>query len=117
MQFDKSRKPVYKKENNEKKEFKIEFKMQEFLNADLDKLEGRNSVLEAIKSERSINKILIAKGDREGSIRQIVTLAKEKGIVYQEVDKSILDNMSSTHAHQGVIAYVSIKQYVEVDDI
>ena len=99
------------------KEYQIEFKMQELLESEFDKLEGRNSVLEALKSDRSINKIIVAKGDREGSIKQILALAREKGVVFQEVDRSILDNMSTTHSHQGVIAYVSVKQYVEVEDI
>ncbi|MCX7710309.1 MAG: 23S rRNA (guanosine(2251)-2'-O)-methyltransferase RlmB [Clostridia bacterium] len=91
--------------------------MQDFMNSDLDKLEGRNPVFEALRSGRSINKVLISKGDREGSIRQIVALAREKGIVVQEVEKSVLDNMSSTHAHQGVIAYAAVKEYVEIEDI
>lgn len=117
MQYEKGKKQFVKNEKNDTKEYQIEFKMQELLENDEDKLEGRNSVLEALKSERSINKILVSKGEREGSIKQILALAKEKGIVFQEVDRSILDNMSSTHSHQGVIAYVSAKQYVDVDDI
>ncbi|MCX7748269.1 MAG: 23S rRNA (guanosine(2251)-2'-O)-methyltransferase RlmB [Clostridia bacterium] len=91
--------------------------MQDFLNSDIDKLEGRNPVLEALKAGRTINKILIAKGDREGSIKQIVALAKEKGIIVQEVERVKLNNLSSTHAHQGVIAFVSAKEYVELEDI
>lgn len=83
----------------------------------LDRLEGRNPVLEALKSDRPINKIVVSKGDKEGSIRQLIALAREKGIVVQETDRSNLDKVSITHAHQGVIAYVAIKDYVEVDDI
>ncbi|KNY29237.1 23S rRNA (guanosine(2251)-2'-O)-methyltransferase RlmB [Pseudobacteroides cellulosolvens] len=82
-----------------------------------DILEGRNPVLEALKAGRTINKILIAKGEREGSIRQIAAVAKEMGITIQEVDRRNLDNISLTKSHQGVIAYVSVKEYVEVDDI
>ncbi len=84
---------------------------------DFDKIEGRNPVLEALKSGRSINKLFISKGDKEGSIHQIIALGKEKGVVIQEVDRSRLDSMSTSHAHQGVIAFVSAKDYVEVDDI
>ena len=84
---------------------------------DFDKIEGRNSVLEALKSGRSINKIFISKGDKEGSINQIIALGKEKGVVIQEVDRNRLDIMSTSHAHQGVIAFVAAKDYVEVDDI
>ncbi|MCX8130926.1 MAG: 23S rRNA (guanosine(2251)-2'-O)-methyltransferase RlmB [Clostridia bacterium] len=90
---------------------------REEVNEGLDKLEGRNSVMEALRSERSINKIFVAKGEREGSIKQIIALAKEKGIVLQEVDRVKLDNLSQTHSHQGVIAFVAVKEYVEVDDI
>lgn len=82
-----------------------------------DMLEGRNPVIEALKSGRSINKILLAKGEREGSIIQIIALAKENGVVIQEVERQNLDRLSQTKAHQGVIAYVSAKAYVEVDDI
>lgn len=84
---------------------------------EVDKLEGRNSVLEALKSGRSINRIMVAKGEREGSINQIIALAREKHIILQEVDRVKLDNLTSTFAHQGVIAFVAAKDYVEVDDI
>lgn len=84
---------------------------------DFDKVEGRNPVLEALRSGRSINKIFIAKGDKEGSINQIIALAKEKKVVIQEADRARLDLMSSTHAHQGVIAFTAAKDYVEVEDI
>jgi len=85
--------------------------------SDLDKLEGRNSVLEALKAGRSINKIFIAKGEREGSITQIVALAMHNGIPVQEVDKNKLDHMSVSRAHQGVIALAAAKDYATVEDI
>lgn len=85
--------------------------------ANEDMLEGRNPILEALKANRAINKILVAKGDLEGSIRQIIAIAKEKKIIIQEVDRARLDLISATKAHQGIIAYVAMKDYVEVDDI
>ncbi len=85
------------------------------INSDI--LEGRNPVLEALRSGRTINKLIVAKGDREGSIRQITAIAKENGITIQEVDRRHLDSLSTTNSHQGVMAYVSVKDYVEVDDI
>ncbi len=84
---------------------------------DADKLEGRNSVLEALKANRTINKIFVSKGEKEGSIRQILAVAKQKGIIVTEVERNALDSMSSTRAHQGVIAFVAVKDYVSVDDI
>ena len=82
-----------------------------------DRLEGRNSVIEALRANRTINKLLIAKGDTEGSINQIIGMARERNIIIQEVDRQRLDMISSTKAHQGVIAFVAMKDYVEIDEI
>ena len=71
-----------------------------------DKIEGRNPVTEAIKSGREIDKLLVSA--KEGSIKKIVAMAKERGIVVQEVVKSKLDELSDTGAHQGVIALVAV---------
>ncbi|MGI6778123.1 MAG: 23S rRNA (guanosine(2251)-2'-O)-methyltransferase RlmB [Acetivibrionales bacterium] len=100
-----------------KKEKGKRYEESGFYEDNTDILGGRNPVLEALKSDRSINKILIAKGYREGSINQIIALAKEKGVVVQEVEKTKLDNMSEGLRHQGVIALAAIKDYVEVEDI
>ncbi len=80
-------------------------------------VEGRNAVLELLKSNREINKVLIAKGDKQGSINEIISLCKDKGIVFQEVDKSKLDEITQTNHHQGVIAYASPIEYKERSDI
>ena len=82
-----------------------------------DKVEGRNSVLELLKSDRDINKIWIQRGEKHGSIHQIIALAKEQGVVIAEAEKSKLDVMSETQNHQGVIAIVPPFNYCEVDDI
>ena len=71
-----------------------------------NQLEGRNAVLEVLKSGRDIEKIIVQKGNVEGTIRRIVGIAKEKGVVVQEVVKQKLDEMSQTKNHQGVIAIV-----------
>lgn len=84
---------------------------------DTTKLEGRNPVIEALKSGRTVEKLLVAKGSQEGSIRQIMSMAREKGIVISEVERVKLDNLSETGSHQGVIAIVSPYKYSEVDDI
>ncbi|HHW67130.1 MAG: rRNA (guanosine2251-2-O)-methyltransferase [Epulopiscium sp.] len=81
------------------------------------RLEGRNAVLEALKSERDIDKILIQQGNVEGSIKKIIAEAKNRGIVVQTVAKSKLDELSETKKHQGVIAFASAHKYAEVDDI
>lgn len=78
---------------------------------------GRNSVLEVLKSGRDIEKILVQKGQMEGSIKKIMADAKQRGIVVQEVEKTKLDDMCNMEKHQGVVAYVSAHKYVEIDEI
>ena len=82
-----------------------------------DKIEGRNPVLEALKAEREIDKILIAKGAEQGSVQKIIGMAKDRGILIQYVERQKLDQISETHAHQGIIAFVAAYRYVEVEEI
>jgi len=101
-----------------KKPLAYEYEEAEYeAEVDEGKLEGRNPVMEALKRGRTIDKILVSKGEKEGSIRKIIAMAKEKNIIVQEVDRAKLDSISVTRAHQGIIAYVSAKEYVEVEDI
>ncbi len=81
------------------------------------KVEGRNAVIELLKSDKVINKIMILKGERQGSINDIIKLAKQRGLVISEVDKNKLDQISETKHHQGVIAFISPIKYREIDDI
>ena len=78
---------------------------------------GRNSVMEALKSSHSINKILLAKGERQGSIKEVIALAKENRIIIQEVEMKKLDELTKGLRHQGVLAYASPVEYVELEDI
>lgn len=80
-------------------------------------IEGRNAIIEALKAERTIDKIFVLAGSNEGSIRKIIAEARDKGIVIQEVEKIKLDSMSELGKHQGVIAFASAHEYVELDDI
>lgn len=82
-----------------------------------DVLIGRNAVTEALKSGRGINKLWIASGDREGSVAEIVALAKERGIVVQYVERAKIESLAGGHRHQGVLAYVAPVPYVELEDI
>ena len=77
---------------------------------------GRNAVLELLKSEKDINKIFIERGEKHGSINEIIARAKEARIVMVEVEKLKLDNMTSEN-HQGVIAIVPPFNYCEIEDI
>src|SRR5574344_1281983 len=82
-----------------------------------DVLIGRNAVTEALKAGRGINKLLLADGDKEGSISEIIALAKERGIIVQTVDRGKIEAVAGGLRHQGVLAYVSPVAYVEVEDI
>ena len=82
-----------------------------------DVLIGRNAVTEALKAGRGINKLLLAEGDKEGSISEIVALAKERGIIVQSVERGKIEAVAGGFRHQGVLAYVSPVAYVELEDI
>lgn len=78
---------------------------------------GRNAVMELLKSGREIENILVAKGEREGSVNRIVAICKEKGIVIKNVDRKKLDFMCAGANHQGVVANVPAHSYSTVDEI
>ena len=78
---------------------------------------GRNAVRELLKSERSIDKILVRRGDREGSIVVLVAEAIKKGIPVIETDAVKLDSLSGGENHQGIVAMAAEKEYVSVDEI
>ena len=80
-----------------------------------DIVAGRNAVLELLKSDKDINKIFIERGEKHGSIKEIIAKAKEQKIVLVEVDKNKLDSMAENH--QGVVAVVPPFNYCEVEDI
>ncbi len=82
-----------------------------------DIIEGRNPVMEALKAERQIEKIMVAKGADQGSIKKIIAKAKNSGIPVQFVEKPFIDKHAATGAHQGVIAYVAAYEYSELEDI
>lgn len=82
-----------------------------------DLIVGRNSVIEALKSNRTIECLYLANGDTEGSVKVILSLAKEKRIVIKEVDRKKLDSMCGEGTHQGVVAVVTPFNYSEVSEM
>lgn len=80
-------------------------------------LEGRNAVIEALRSGRAIDKIYIAKGETDAALGHIASAGRAAGAVVVEADRRKLDAMSVTHAHQGVVALTSVRPYVTIDDI
>lgn len=80
-------------------------------------LEGRNALQEALKSGRTIDKVFIASGDIDRSLQRLAAEAQQAGAVVVPVDRRKLDAMSTTRAHQGVIALAAAHVYYTIDDI
>ena len=78
---------------------------------------GRNAVRELLKSERSVDKIYIRKGDREGSITVLIAEASNKNIPIIEVEQQKLDNLAEGANHQGIVAIAAMKEYSTIDDM
>lgn len=108
---------VRKNRENSKRDFEEKSRTESGTQENENTVEGRNPVIEVLKSGRTIEKLYVAKGNVEGSIKVILSMAKEKGYVVSEVDKRKLDEMSTTGSHQGVIAIVSPYAYSSIDDM
>ena len=80
------------------------------------KVEGRNAVLELLKTEKTVDKILMQRG-AEKSAGRIFAMAREKNIRVQFADGRALDRESETGRHQGVIAFVSDYEYADLSDL
>lgn len=77
---------------------------------------GRNPVREALKAGRAINKVLVA-GMPVGPLKEILLLARERGVPVQQVQRVHLDRLSPGITHQGVVAMAAAGRYVSVEDI
>ena len=80
-------------------------------------IEGRNAVIEALRTGTAIDKIYLAKGETDKTLGHIASRAREAGIVVVDADRRKLDAMSRTHSHQGVIALAAVREYVSVESI
>ena len=78
---------------------------------------GRNAVLELLKSGKTIDKLFVQSGQREGSITKIFSEAVKAGVPVLETEKAKLDSMINSSSHQGVIAMASEKEYCALEDI
>ncbi len=121
---EKQQKNLNKKKNNSKKPEKDFSKKTNYqktnniINEEKvyeDVIAGRNAVLELLKSDKDINKIFVERGEKHGSINEIIAKARDLKIVLVEVDRNKLDSMAENH--QGVVAVVPPFNYCEVEDI
>ena len=82
-----------------------------------EQIEGRNAVLEAFRSGKCVDKLFILDGCQNGPVRTIAREARKTDTIINYVSKERLDQLSETHAHQGVIAQVAAYDYSTVDEI
>lgn len=80
-------------------------------------IEGRNAVIEAFRSGKTIDKVFVLDGCQDGPVRTVVREAKKNDTIINFVSRERLDSMSQTGKHQGVIAYAAAYEYAEVEDI
>lgn len=82
-----------------------------------EQIEGRNAVLEAFRSGKCVDKLFILDGCQDGPVRTIAREARKTDTIINYVSKERLNQLSETHAHQGVIAQVAAYDYSTVDEI
>lgn len=82
-----------------------------------DVIIGRIAVQEAIRSGRPIDQILVARGNRSGSLGAILAAAKQKEIPVKDVDPRKLDSLSQNQNHQGIVAFACVRDYASLEDL
>lgn len=80
-------------------------------------IEGRNAVMEAFRSGKTIDRLFVLDGCQDGPVKSIIREAKKTDCIVTFVKKERLDQLSETQKHQGVIAYSAAYEYAEVEDI
>lgn len=80
-------------------------------------IEGRNAVMEAFRSGKTIDRLFVLDGCQDGPVKSIIREAKKTDCIVTYVKKERLDQMSETEKHQGVMAYAAAYEYAEVEDI
>jgi 23S rRNA (guanosine2251-2'-O)-methyltransferase len=84
----------------------------------VDTIEGRNPVIEALKSGRPLERILLARNiGRHAAVSEILHLSQARGIPIQYVTRRVIDKLTGTSAHQGVMAYAAVKEYITLEDL
>ena len=112
-------------DKNQEKNYKTESmdgkKTERDRNAEKDRneniIEGRNAVLEAFRSGKTIDKLLILNGCQDGPVKSIIREAKKQDTLIQYVEKERLNQLGGTGKHQGVIAYAAACAYAEVETL
>ena len=119
MEQNRNKRDDFRRKPNDRKPFdrKPAEERQEPRTKGEDIIAGRNAVMEALRSGRTIDTLLIAKGEHTGSLTAIQVKAKEKGIIIKEADSRKLDALSGGAVHQGVVAIAAVREYSTVEDM
>ena len=89
----------------------------EYFKTNENVVEGKNPILEAVKSGHSIKKLFVLKGIKDEKINMLIDNAKRAGVVVKYLDRDEIDKISTTKANQGIIAVIEDYKYVDIDDI
>lgn len=81
-----------------------------------DIIAGRNAVMEALRADRPLDSVLVAKGERSGSLVALTAKCRERGIPVKEVDPRKLDALCGPN-HQGIAAAAACREYATLDDL
>ena len=92
-------------------------KPREETDSDSFQLEGKHSVLEALRADQTVERLFVIKGAADSQIQTILREAKKHHVMVDFVDKERLDHMSQTDHHQGVIAKLAAFKYAELSDM
>ncbi len=118
--FDKSQRAPKPAPRREERPVRNDYE-ETFMNSEsyqqYNKVFGRNAVREALKADRNINKLYIAKGETDHTLTLIVAMAKDRGINISYTDRRKLDFFTNNQNHQGVVAVCSPVEFVSVEDI
>lgn len=98
------------------KNHKMKKQEQKWKEEETNLVEGRNAVLELLRSGKAVDKVMIS-SDLSGKMADIFAMARERGAVVVNCDRRKLDKITRTGVHQGVIALAAAREYVSVEDI
>ena len=111
------RRPERREDFDRRPERREDFDRRQEREENENQLEGRNALTEALRAGRTLDKVFIAAGETDRGLQRLAAQAKEAGAVVVTVDRRKLNMMSTTGAHQGVIAYAAAREYATIDEI
>jgi 23S rRNA (guanosine2251-2'-O)-methyltransferase len=85
---------------------------------DVEVIEGRNPVIEALKAGRAVSRILLDRNIKSsGAVDQILTLSRDRGVRVEFVERQVIERQCATGSSQGVIAFAEAKEFLDLDEL